>query len=323
MKVEPEILSFIAQHSGYTKRLAFAIGRRCEESTIKDVAAEYSLNWKTVKELEKEYMHEKLHSAEEIQPKVIGIHVITNKKSYTSRIIVSDLLNKRIIWYEGADLSEASIDSFYNWLEPQKRQGIRLVLMNLQKAFYNSAKKNIPQAALLYDKFHVITHLNQALDKVRKREYKRLSAIGLDLIKGREYLLLSPRANLNNDGKKNLHTLLLANKRLNAACVLKESFSQLWDYKSEELARKFFENWKESSKWQKLKSFINFAQMIEKHWSNIAAYYLPENKNIPFGYVEELNSKIKVILKRAHGIRDEEYLKLKLMTCTLPKIELK
>jgi transposase len=86
--------------------------------------------------------------------------------------------------------------------------------------------------------------------------------------------------------------LLAANKLLNTAYLLKESFGQLWDYNREAWARRFFENWRASLKWQRLKPYEKFAEMIERHWDGIAAYCQPENK-VALGFVEGLNNKIR------------------------------
>ena len=110
-----------------------------------------------------------------------------------------------------------------------------------------------------------------------------------------------------------------ADKRLNTAYLLKESFGQLWDYAREGWARRFFDNWRASLKWQRLKPYEEFAEMIERHWDGIAAYCKPENK-VSLGFVEGLNNKIRVIQRRAYGLRDEEYLRLKILTCMLPPI---
>src|SRR5271163_963475 len=75
--------------------------------------------------------------------------------------------------------------------------------------------------------------------------------------------------------------------------MLKESFGQLWDYNRQAWARKFFENWRAQLKWQRLKPYERFAEMVEAHWDGIAAYCEPENK-VPLGFVEGLNNKIRV-----------------------------
>lgn len=196
---------------------------------------------------------------------------------------------------------------------------IELSVMDMWKAFEKSTKKNVPQAAILYDKFHVMRHLGDALDKIRKMEYGRLSGKDRSYIKGQKYTLLSNRENLTLDGRRVLKKLLGANKRLNIAYVLRESFGQLWSYKTEGWARRFFDNWKESLKWQRLEPYETFAAMIERHWEGIAAYSNPANK-VSLGFVEGFNNKIRVIQRRAYGLRDEEYLRLKILTCMLKEI---
>lgn len=315
--VRQERFAFLANNPFYTKRFGYYVGRRCSSSTIQAVAKELRLDWKTVKELDKQYMQEKLRRAGKANPKVIGIDEISIRKGHTYRIVVSDLEKKRPIWFGGQDRSEESMELFYEWLGPSRCARIRLAVMDMWPAFENAAQTH-SNAAILYDHFHVIRQLSEALDKVRKSEYARVSGKGKRFIKGQKYNLLSNHENLSLDGKRALKTLLAANKRLNTAYVLKESFTRLWGYSYEASARKFFENWKASLKWQKLKPFEKFAALVDRHWEGIAAYFKPENK-VSLGFVEGLNNKIRVIQRRSYGLRDEEYLRLKVLTCMLPE----
>lgn len=314
-----EMLSFLADSPFYTKRFAYYVGRRCETATISDIAKELRLNWKTVKELEKQYMREKLRRAGKPNPKVMGIDEISIRKGRIYRIVVSDLEKKRAIWFGGIDRSEESMNLFFDEIGPVKSGRIRLALMDMWRPFKNSTRRKAPQAAILYDKFHVMSHLGEALDRVRKSEYARLTGKDRKFIKGQKYALLSHPENLTTEGRTGLKLLLAANKRLNTAYILKEQFGQLWSYKSETWARKFFDNWKASLKWQRLKPYEKFAEMVERHWDGIAAFCKPENK-VSLGFVEGLNNKIRVIQRRAYGLRDEEYLRLKVLTCMLPTL---
>jgi len=237
--VKRERLDFLADNSRYRKRFAVYVGRRCRSSAIKDIAEELHLEWHTVKELEQQYMREQLRRAGTPGPKVIGLDEVSIRKGHTYRIVVSDLIRRRPIWFGG--------------------------------------------------------------------------------IKGQKYTLLAHRENLTLEGKKSLTLLLAANKRLNTAYLLKETFGQLWSYRREAWARRFFENWRASLKWQRLKPFERFAAMIERHWEGIAAYCQPENK-VALGFVEGLNNKIRVLQRRAYGLRDEEYLRLKILTTMLPPL---
>ncbi len=317
--MKQERLDWLAAYPFCTKRFAFYVGRRCRDSSIQDVAAELRLDWRTVKALEMQYMREQLRRVGTPGPQVIGIDEISVRKGQDYRIVVSDLVRHRAIWFGGKDRSEASMDLFFAWLGPKKSKRIRLAVMDMWKPFRNSTRRNAPQAAILFDKFHIMRPLGKALDGVRKSEYARLSGKKREFIKGQKYTLLSHRENLTLNGKSALKKLLKANKRLNTAYLLKESFGQLWDYQKEGWARRFFENWRAALKWQRLKPYEEFAQMIETHWDGIAAFCKPENK-VSLGFVEGLNNKIRVIQRRAYGLRDEEYLRLKVLTSMLPTL---
>lgn len=317
--VKQERLDFLADNPFYTKRFAFFVGRRCRASSIQDVARETHLNWKTVKALEMQYMREQLRRAGTPGPRVIGLDEVSIRKGHTYRIIVSDLVRRRPIWFGGTDRSEASLDEFFAWLGPRKSGRIQLAVMDMWRAFRKSTTKNAPEARILFDKFHVLRHLSDALDQVRKSEYKRLSGRDRRFIKGQKYTLLAHRENLTLEGRQALKLLLGANKRLNTAYVLKESFGQLWDYQREGWARRFFDQWRAALKWQRLKPYEEFAGLIERHWDGIAAYCEPRNK-VSLGFVEGLNNKIRVLQRRAYGLRDPEYLRLKILTCMLPEI---
>jgi transposase len=318
-KVKRERLDFLADNPLYTKRFAYYVGRRCRDATIKAVAGELMLDWHTVKALEMQYMQAQLKRAGTPAPRAIGIDEIAIRKGHSYRIVVSDLERGRPIWFGGKDRSEASMGAFYGWLGPRKSARLGLAVMDMWKPFRLATATHAPQAAILFDKFHVVRHLGEALDEVRKSEYRRLAERDRRYIKGQKYTLLSRRENLTLPGRRALKTLLAANKRLNTAYVLKESFGQLWSYEREGWARRFFDNWRASLKWQRLKPYEKFAAMIDRHWDGIAAYCRPQNK-VSLGFVEGLNNKIRVIQRRAYGLPDENYLRLKILTCMLPAL---
>lgn len=320
-KVKQEQLGWLADNPLYTKRFAWYVGRRCRAAPIQAVARELRLDWHTVKELEKQYMREQLRRAGLPSPRVIGIDELSIKKGHKYRIVVSDLERRRVLWFGGKDRSEASMDLFYQEVGAKKSHKIRLAVMDMWKPFRTSTLKpaHAPQAAILFDKFHVLRHLGEALDKVRKSEYARLKGKDRQFVKGQKYTLLSRREHLTLEGRQALQKLLAVNKRLHTAYLLKESFGQLWSYQKEGWARHFFDNWRAALKWQRLKPYEQFAEMIERHWDGIAAFCHPENK-VALGFVEGLNNKIRVIQRRAYGLRDEEYVHLKILTCMLPEL---
>jgi len=201
-KVKRERLAFLADNPLYTKRFAYFVGRRCRQATIKDVAKELALDWQTVKVLEQEYMEGELKCAGTPAPQVIGVDELAIRKGHSYRIVVSDLVRGRPIWFGGEDRSEASMSQFYDWLGQRKSSRIRLAVMDMWKPFRLATNAYAPQVAILFDKFHVMRHLGEALDQVRKSEYARLQGRGRRYIKGQKYTLLSRKENLTLAGKK-------------------------------------------------------------------------------------------------------------------------
>jgi len=318
--VKQERLDFLADNSRYTRRFALEVGRRCRDASLKSVAFALHLDWHTTKELEKEYLREQVHRAGEPRPKIIGIDEVSVRKGQQYRIVVSDLVRRRPIWFEGPDRSQASLERFYQWLGPKRCSRIELTVMDMWEPFAQATAKHVPKAAILYDKFHVVQHLNDALDEVRRSECARLeSDRERRFIKGQRYTLLSRRAHLSYRGRRALALLLRANRRLEVAYLLKESFDQLWSYRSAGWARAFFWSWQQALRWQRLKPYEKFVALVLRHWEGIAAWCRLEQK-FSLGFVEGLNNKVRVIQRRAYGLRDEEYLRLKVLTMTLPRL---
>ena len=113
--------------------------------------------------------------------------------------------------------------------------------MDIWKPFHNVTAARAPQAAILYDKFHVMRHLGDAPRRGAQVRVPQTSGQDRSYIKGQKYTLLSRRENLTLKGRQALKKVLMANKRLNTAYLLRESFGQLWDYEREGWARRYFE----------------------------------------------------------------------------------
>lgn len=313
--MKQETLAWLADSGRFTKRFERDIGRQCREMSIARVADIHRLHWDQVRRMEIAYMEELL--VQHPPPKrlrAIGMDEVSIKKRHSYAIVVADLERRRPIWMsESPGRAEEDLDKFYVGLSARSRHGIKLAVMDMWKPFRNSTVCHVPNVRIVFDKFHVIKHLSDALDEVRRQEYKRVHEKDRKFIKGQRYTLLSNKANLDLDGRRSLKLLLNANKRLHKAYLLKETFGQLWDYNYPACARTFFEHWKTQLKWQGLEPFEKFAAMIDRHWEGLVAYCNPDNK-VSLGFMEGLNNKIRVIQRRAYGIKDQRYLKLKVLT---------
>lgn len=312
--VRTETLTWLMEHSRFTKRFEKKVGRMARQMPLIEVAELNQISWDQTWRIELAYMRSliKQHPPA-FKIRVIGVDEISVRKGHTYRVVVADLDEQRPIWIGGTGRTQEDMDKFFVEIGQERSQQIELAVMDMWKAFRNSTNDHAPDARIIFDKFHVLNHLSKALDEVRRQEYKRVNDKERKFIKGQRYTLLSHKANLTTDGRRSLKLLLKANSRLHKAYILKESFGQLWNYSYPASALKFFKNWKSQLRWQRLKPFQKFATMIEKHWDGIISYCHPDNK-VSLGFMEGLNNKIRVIQRRAYGIRSDEYLRLKVIT---------
>lgn len=313
--VKQETLAWLAESGRFTKRFERTVGKLCRLMTVKEVAKLHRLSWDQVRRMDVAYMRELVAKhPPSIALRAIGIDEISIRKGHTYAIVVADLDQKRPIWMSQVPgRAEEDMDRFFLEMGSKRCKHIELAAMDMWKPFRNSLAKHAPQAKVTFDKFHVVAHLSDALDQVRRREYARVSEKDRRFIKGQRYTLLSHKANLDSDGRRSLKILLKANKRLNKAYLLKEMFGQLWGYNNPTWARKFFENWKEQLRWSRLEPYHKFCGLIERHWEGIVSYCDPDHK-VSLGFMEGLNNKIRLIQRRSYGIRDMEYLSLKVIT---------
>jgi transposase len=312
--VKTETLQWLMTSGRFTKRFEEKVGRMARQMPLTEVAELNQINWDQAWRMELSYMKGLInrHPLPE-NIRAIGMDEISVRKGHVYRIVVADLERKCPIWVGGTGRAEEDMKLFYDFIGDKRSRTIELAVMDMWKPFRNAAADYAPQAKIIFDKFHILNHLSKAVDEVRRSEYKRVNVKERKYIKGQRYTLLSHKSNLDQDGRHSLKMLLNANSRLHKAYLLKESFAQLWDYSYPASARKFFDRWKSQLRWQRLEPFEKFAAMIDKHWDGIVSYCHPDNK-VSLGFMEGLNNKIRVIQRRAYGIRNDEYLSLKIIT---------
>lgn len=319
--VKQETLEWLASSKHATQRFEDAIGRQCRDLPLTRVAELNRLTWDRVRRMEMAYMFrlEARHPPPQ-SIRAIGIDEISVAKGQTYAIVVADLDQKRPIWISREPgRTQADLDMFFVEMGAQRSATIRLAVMDMWKPFRKSTQAQATNAQIVYDKFHVMTYLGDALDEVRRLEFQNAHAEDRRLIKGQRYTLLSRRANLDEKKERALALLLKANRRLNTAYLMKESFAQLWDCETPREARDFFDRWRRQLRWRRLEPLEKFTALVERHWDGIVSYCFPENK-VSLGFMEGLNNKIRVIQRRAYGIKDLNYLRLKVLTSFLPEL---
>jgi len=223
--VKQETLAWLASSARFTQRYEDRIGQQCREMSITWVAELNGLSWDQTRRMEMSYMSwliERTPLPETIT--AAGVDEISVKRGHEYRIVVASLDERRSLWLVGEGRTEEDMKLFFDYIGPERSKTIKLFVMDMWKPFRNAVNAHAPQAAIVFDKFHVLMHLGRALDEVRRSEYKRVNEKERKFIKGQRYTLLSNKENLTIEGKRSLKTLLKANRRLHKAYLLKESF---------------------------------------------------------------------------------------------------
>jgi len=185
---------------------------------------------------------------------------------------------------------------------------VRAVCVDMWEPYLQSLREHLPQAAIVFDKFHVMKHVNAAVDETRRQEFFRQKGHLRAVMRGKRWLLLTRWHNLTRAKRTTLQEALALNRRLFKAYYLKEQLERLWSYTYEGAALRFFINWLLSLRWQRLPAFKRLARTLYDHLEGILAYC---RHPVPFGVVEAINGNLRALIRRGRGYRDHEYLILK------------
>jgi transposase len=227
--------------------------------------------------------------------------------------VVSDLETGEPRWV-GQERKRETLDRFFaEALPPDQRAPIRAVCLDMWEPYTQSVRAHLPHARLVYDKFHVLRHVSEAVDETRRAEFFRQGGAARALLRGKRWRLLRSWASLDREDRRVLAPLLALNRRLAKAHLLKEQLGQLWGYTYEGAAWRFLMTWIKALRWQRLPAFVKVAALLLRPLDGIVAYC---HEKVPFGKVEAINGNIRAVLRRGRGYRDHEYLLLEVQKAT-------
>lgn len=297
-----ELLSFVRKHSRCTKRLEEQIAILCQVMSIKDVAKEYDLDWGTIKNIDKECAKKCIIDLKYANPKRIGIDEIAYEKGHKYLTIVRCIDKKKVIWI-GLGRKEETLDKFFVRLGERKSRSIKVVVIDMWDPYIASVLKNT-NADIVFDKFHISKKINEALDKIRKKEFAKADESERKLMKKKRFLILSRQKRLDDKSRESLHDLLNLNKNLYSAYLLKEQVLDIFNEISPELAIKRLKKWFLNVETAAIEQFIPVIKTFKTYFYGIMNYFKHKLTNAAS---EGFNNKINVIKRRAYGFRDIEY----------------
>jgi transposase len=233
----------------------------------------------------------------------IGVDEKAFRKGHQYLTIVNDLDRSRVLFVV-EDRRQSSLDEFWQTLTPEQREGIQAVALDMWDPYINSVRAHLSDAdsKIVFDKFHIASHLGDAVDKVRRQENRALIEEGDRRLVGTKYQWLRRAMNFTRASWMDFKQLRESNLRTARAWGLKVTAMSLFDYVYEGVARKHFKWWYRWATHSKLKPMIDVAKMLKSRLTSILTYL---KHRITNATSESLNAKIQWVKYTARGFRNQ------------------
>jgi transposase len=277
----------------------FAVEVLLASATVSQACELLSLSWDTAQQIMERAVERGLDRRQLDGLKHLGMDEKSFKRGQSYITLLTDLDEGRVLDVEEERTEEAAAGVWLT-LSPEQRQEVEAVAVDMWEPFIRTVEKQVPDADIVHDKFHVSKYLGEAVDKVRRQEHKELMAQGDETLKGTRQLWLYNPQNFSPDQAEEFSALKDLQLKVARAWAAKELFSKFWEYQEEGWARRFFKKWFGWVSRSRLKPLIEVAQMLKRHLDNLLTYL---KHHITNAVTEGLNSKIQSLKSAARGFR--------------------
>ena len=312
-----EACEFVDKGCRYSKRFCRLVSGLCRHMSIQAVARHLNIRWDTVKNMDRFYLELTLPalSPEKLKGlKYIGVDEVARAKGHDYMTVIYDMEAGHLIGVETGRTADV-FSSFLKSLPEETALKIEAVAMDMGPAYQKSVRECLPNADLVFDRFHVMKNYSKALSNQRRIEFRKANKAGKDLLKGTHYLVLKNADKLNESQGEKLQKLLNENANLNTLYIMKEQLQALWESQTIELMQERLAAWCLIAEASPMYYLKKFAASLRKHCVGICNY---AKHRLTSARIEAGNVSIGMIRKRARGIKDTEYFKLKIRQSSVP-----
>jgi len=208
--VKAERVPQLPSKAPFSKRFEEAVGLACESASARQVARQWGLAASTVRSIDLRYLERWAAGRRKPALKQMGVDEIYLGKKTKFLTVVSNLEAGEPLWFGEGRKQEVLDEFFLTQLSAGQRRRIEAACVDMWEAFTNSIHQYAPQCRIVYDKFHVLQHANQAIDEVRRAEFFRKGGRAREVVKGKRWLLLTRWVNLDTEKKDNSTPYLLS-----------------------------------------------------------------------------------------------------------------
>ncbi|NSW83667.1 MAG: ISL3 family transposase [Syntrophothermus sp.] len=291
-----------------TKRLAVYIQELCKLMTVKDVAEHLHLDWKTVKEIDKQGLKQEFAHTDYNGLRYLAVDEISYGKHHRYLTTVIDFETGRIVWV-GKDRKYETLKEFFLKMPEEAREQIKAVAMDMWDPFIKAVSEFYPKAAIVFDVFHIVAQYNKVIDEVRRAEARTAMETDKNVIKGSHWILLKNPENLKEKEIPRLEKLLSINKNLSTVYILKDELKTIWQCNDRQQMSKALDAWCAKALESGIPALKRFVKTLRRYKYGILNY---ADYPIHTSKLEGINNKIKVIKRQAYGFHDLEYFILKI-----------
>ena len=278
----------------------FAVEVLLASGSISQACELLGINWETAQEIMRRAVERGLERRQLEDLKHLGMDEKSFKRGQSYVTLLTDLDQSRVLDVVQERTCEAA-DQLWATLTPEQKQTVEAVAVDMWEPFIRTIEKQVPEADIVHDKFHVSKYLGEAVDKVRRQEHKELMAQGDETLKGTRQLWLYNPENFSPEQIEEFSALKDLELKVARAWAAKELFSKFWNYQGEGWARRFFKDWFGWVSRSQLKPMVEVAQMLKRHLDNLLTYL---KHHITNAVTEGLNSKIQNLKSAARGFRN-------------------
>jgi len=274
------------------------------------VAERFRVSWDHVYESIKSVVDWGLEHRDLEEVKAIGVDEISIAKGqeYATVVYQIDESCKRLLWI-GKDRKARTLPRFFQQFGAERTARLKVVCSDMWKPYLKVIARKAVNAINILDRFHIMKMFNDALDKTRRVEVRRLEQDGYEpVLKKTRWLIAKRPENLTDKQRPRLRELLRYNPQSVRAYLLREEFQQLWDYVSPAWAHKFLTQWIRKAMRSKIAPIKQVARTIRRHEALIITWFFTK-KRYSCGIVEAINGTAKLTIRNAHGFRRFETLK--------------
>jgi len=278
----------------------FAVEVLLASASISQACELLGISWDTAQEIMRRAVERGLERRQLEALKYLGMDEKSFKRGQSYVTLLTDLEQSRVLDVVQERTVEAA-DQLWETLSPEQKQAVEAMAVDMWEPFIRTIEKQVPEADIVHDKFHVSKYLGEAVDKVRRQEHKELMAQGDETLKGTRQLWLYNPENFSSEQVQEFSALKDLHLKVARAWAAKEMFSTFWNYREKGWARRFFKDWFGWVSRSRLKPVIEVAQMLKRHLENLLTYL---KHSITNAVTEGLNSKIQSLKSAARGFRN-------------------